>query len=157
MSGGYPPNGAVGVARPTPDLAVVVFSDACEIRALRLLRRGFRHCFAVLCRGGAWVVVDPLAHRLAVDLAPACLARDAEAVAALYRARGLTAVVVPVAEPPRRLAPLRPFTCVEAVKRLIGRRAPWVFTPGQLHGHLLRERHKCKNEYFILDGAAGLP
>lgn len=154
MSGGYPPAGAVGA---DADLAVVVFSDACEIMALRGLRRGFRHCFAVLRRGGAWVVVDPLAHRLAVDLAPASLARDAEMVAALYRARGLTALVVPVAEPPRRLAPLRPFTCVEAVKRLIGRRAPWVFTPAQLHAHLLGERQKCKNEYFVLDGAAGLP
>lgn len=139
------------------DLAVVVFSNACDLPWLRLLKRGFRHCFVVLRRGGAWVVIDPLAHCTMVDLLPACLARDAEAVAALYRARGLTAEVVAVGEPPPRLAPVRPFSCVEAVKRLIGRQAGWVFTPAQLHAHLRAERHKCKKEENMLDGvAAGL-
>lgn len=141
----------------TNDLAVVVFSDTCDLAVLRPLARGFRHCFVVLRRGGAWVVVDPLAHRTAVDLLPASLARDAEAVAALYRANGLAAEVVAVAEPPRRLAPVRPHTCVEAVKRVIGRRAPWVFTPAQLHRFLQAERQKCKKEENMLDGVpAGL-
>ncbi|MGC2856003.1 hypothetical protein ACM64Y_11055 [Novispirillum sp. DQ9] len=134
------------------DLAVVVFSDACELPVLRPLARGYRHCFVVLRRGGAWVVVDPLAHRTVIDLVPGSLAREAEAVAGLYRAEGLIAEVVAVAEPPRRLAPLRPHTCVEVVKRLIGRRAPWVVTPAQLHRHLQAERHKCKKEEFMLDG-----
>jgi hypothetical protein len=38
-----------------------------------------------------------------------------------------------------RLAPVRPFTCVEAVKRLIGIHAPWTLTPWQLFGHLTDE------------------
>lgn len=137
-----------------PDQAVVVFSDTCDLPLLRLLKRGFRHCFVVLRRGGAWVVVDPLAHRTVVDLVPGCLARDADEVAALYRARGLSAVVVPVAEPPHRLAPVRLHTCVETVKRLLGRRAAGVFTPAQLHAYLIDERHKCCKTEKMLDGVA---
>ncbi|MFA7431597.1 MAG: hypothetical protein WCZ23_15670 [Rhodospirillaceae bacterium] len=136
------------------DLAVVVFSDAGDLPILRLLKRGFRHCFVVLRRGGAWVVVDPLAHRTVIDLVPGSLAREAEDVAAFYRRCGLSAVVAPVAEPGRRLAPVRFHTCVEAVKRLLGRRAPLVFTPAQLYGHLLAERHKCNKAENLLDGGA---
>jgi hypothetical protein len=33
---------------------------------------------------------------------------------------------------------VRPITCVEIVKRLLGVRAPGVITPHQLHRHLLR-------------------
>jgi hypothetical protein len=40
---------------------------------------------------------------------------------------------------PRRPAPLRPYTCVEAVKRILGLHAPWVITPWQLYG-LLRKQ-----------------
>lgn len=138
----------------TPDEAVVVFSDTCDLSILRLLKRGFRHCFVVLRRGGAWVVVDPLAHRTVVDLVPGSLARDADEVAALYRARGLSAVVVTVTEPPHRLAPLRLHTCVETVKRLLGRRAARVFTPAQLHAHLLAERQICCKAEKVLDGFA---
>lgn len=149
MSGG----GSASVPA-APDLAVVVFSDACDLAVLRPLARGHRHCFVVLRRGGAWVVVDPLAHCTVVDLLPASLGRGAEAVAEVYRAAGLGAEVVEVRDPPRRLAPLRPFTCVEAVKRLIGRHAPWVFTPAQLRRFLLTERHKYHKAENMLDGHA---
>lgn len=120
------------------DRAVVVFSGVTELPVLRCLKAGFRHCFVVLNRGGAWVVVEPLAHCMTVDLAPGSLARSADEIAALYRAHGLTAVVVDVLSAPHRLAPLRLYTCVEVVKRLIGRRAARAFTPWQLY-RLLRE------------------
>lgn len=120
-------------AGPSPRQAVVVFSGVTDLPWLRLLRPGFRHCFVVLQRGGAWVVVDPLAHCTRLDLAPASLAAEAEAIAAVYRRLGLTAVTVEEREAPRRLAPVRPYTCVEAVKRLIGWHAPLVLTPWQLY------------------------
>lgn len=119
--------------------AVVVFSDTTEIPLLRCLRRGFRHCFVVVRRGGAWVVIDPLAHRTAVDVVTGAALPDGAEVAAFYRAHGLSALVVAVRRPPHRLAPVRPYSCVEAVKRVIGRRAPRVFTPWQLHKFLLKE------------------
>jgi hypothetical protein len=120
------------------DDAVVVFSGRTDLPWLRLLKPGFRHCFVLLRRGGAWVVIDPLAHYTRVDLVPASLARTAEEVAAAYRDAGVHAVGTAVREPPARLAPLRPATCVETVKRVLGLRAPAVVTPWQLWTHLNR-------------------
>lgn len=127
-------------------LAVVVFSGVTDLSGLRLLRPGFRHCFVVLRRGGAWVIIDPLAHGTRVDLAPASLAADAAAIAAAYRGLGLAAVVTEERDPPRRLAPVRPHTCVEVVKRLIGRHAPRVVTPWQLYRALEKETKIIKKE-----------
>lgn len=136
------------------DRAVVVFSAQAEVGILRWLRPGFRHCFVVLRRGGAWVVIDPLAHCTLVDLAPSSLAGTAEDVAALYGRRDLVAQVVAVRAVPQRMAPLRPHTCVEVVKRVIGRRAPWVFTPWQLYCALLNEE-KILTKENNLDIPAG--
>lgn len=136
--------------------AVVVFTDTTELWWLRLLTPGFRHCFVVLRRGGAWVVIDPLAHYTHVDLAPACLARSAEDIAAAYRAKGLIAVITEVQEPRRSLAPIRPFTCVEAVKRILGRRAPWVVTPWQLFRLLGESGMKFLEKEKNLDMTPGL-
>jgi hypothetical protein len=55
-----------------------------------------------------------------------------------YRQRGHRVIATTLMIPPRVLAPIRPFTCVEAVKRVLGLRAPWVFTPWQLYCHLLQ-------------------
>jgi hypothetical protein len=60
----------------------------------------------------------------------------ADELAAWYRHHGLHVVKTVATTPPAKCAPFRPFTCVEAVKRALGLRAPWVFTPRQLHRHL---------------------
>nr|WP_246513358.1 hypothetical protein [Azospirillum picis] len=101
---------------------------------MRLLKPGFRHCLALLNDGRRWVAVDPLAGFTEVTVLD--LPADFD-LPGWYRARGLTVD----AAPPRRpagSAPWGPFTCVEAVKRLIGLRAPRVLTPWQLHRHLAR-------------------
>ena len=138
-----------------PDMALVVYTGATDLAWLRLLRPGFRHCFVVLRRGGAWIAVDPLAHVTRLDLVAGSLARDAEVVAGAYRAHGVVVDVVRVQDPPKRLAPIRPYSCVEAVKRLIGRPAPWVMTPWQLHRLLEKENKNIKQE-SILDMEARL-
>lgn len=118
---------------------LVVFSGATTIPWLRLLRPGFRHCFAVWCDGRRWLTCDAMAHatHIAVhDLPPGF------DMAAWYRAAGLRVVRVhPYAQQacPRTPAPLAPFTCVESVKRLIGLRARRVVTPYQLWRHLAAE------------------
>ena len=115
----------------------VVFSDDTDIPLLRLLRRGFRHCFVVAGEGGCWVAYDPLAHCTQLEFldvpdgfdVPRWLEDQGMTVLKLREERG---------EPPRSLLPPLPFTCVEAVKRLVGLRAWWVFTPWQLYRALVR-------------------
>ena len=119
--------------RPLYKEALVVFSGQTEFRLLRVLRCGFRHCFVALCDGERWITYDPLSHRteILVQTVPA----DFD-LPGYYARQGLTALTVRLAPVPARMAPWRPFTCVEATKRAIGMHAPWVLTPWQLYRRL---------------------
>ncbi len=114
-------------------LALVAFSGEAGLPWLRLLRRGFRHCFVALECGDRWVVIDPLSHYTHVEV---CGGIGAEQLAAGLHGDGLTVVATRTRRPPLRPAPWRPHSCVEAVIRLLGLRAPGVFTPWQLYRHL---------------------
>jgi hypothetical protein len=116
---------------PVP--AIVVFADDASLKWLRPLHKGFRHCFVAVRRGDHWVICNPFSHY--TDLDVVC-GFTAEELAEWYRHHGLLVVETMAQTPPPRCAPFRPFTCVEAVKRALGLRAPWVFTPRQLHRHL---------------------
>ena len=117
--------------------ALVVFSGAASLPWLRLLRKGFRHCFVALECGDCWVIVDPLSHYTHVEV---CGGLDATRLAALFSGGGRTVVATRTARPPCRPAPWRPHSCVEAVIRLLGLRAPRVFTPWQLYRHLVGKK-----------------
>lgn len=119
----------------TPPRAWVVFSGAAELWWLRLLRPGFRHCLVALDDGRHWVVIDPLAPRTDVAVLERAEAPD---LPDRFRGLGLTVVPATVRRTAARPAPWAPFTCVEAVKRVLGLRAPLVLTPWQLHRHLTR-------------------
>ena len=133
MSGEKSRNGA--------KIAVVAFADAERPRWLRLLAKGFRHCFALVRSSGRWVVINPMSHWTDV----AVLAENADGATAdemvrTLEERGLAAVACAVAEPAPRAWPPALFTCVEVVKRILGIRKPFVLTPRQLfrlleHGH----------------------
>ena len=43
-------------------LAFVVFTGEADLKWLRILKPGFRHCFAVLESQGRWVIYIPLSH-----------------------------------------------------------------------------------------------
>lgn len=121
--------------------ALVVFVDRAECRWLRLLKPGFRHCFAVLRDGPAWLVCDPLLDRIELhwlDLPPEHdLARH-------YAAQGHIVLAGRAGRegPTRAPARLAPLTCVTVVKRIIGLCAPRVMTPWQLFRHLARRRER---------------
>jgi hypothetical protein len=97
---------------------------------LRLLRPGFRHCFAIIRETERWLVVDPMLHKMDVQATKCEPAFD---LPAWMRARGYRVVKAPVLEPQRRAMAPAPFTCVEAMKRLIGLQAWCVMTPWQLY------------------------
>lgn len=111
-----------------PDRAVVVFAEETRLPKLRLLKPGFRHCYAYLRLDTGLMGFDPLSHAWEIRHFHGW---DREAdLAAHLRRLGQCALTVPVFEPPARLAPPLPVSCVEAVKRLIGlhswsARTPW--------------------------------
>lgn len=119
------------------DDAIVVFEDRVERAWLRLLPRGFRHCFCVLRTGSRWLVVDPLLgglHTATLDLPQDFpLARVLQSAAA-----GRHVLSGPLGDrrPGRRGG--RATTCVAAVKRLIRLEASHVLTPRALHRELRR-------------------
>jgi hypothetical protein len=123
----------VTVPTPASPRAWVVFSGAAELRWLRLLRPGFRHCFVALDDGRHWVVVDPLAPFTDVSVLDVPAGWD---VPGWFRGLGMTVVPAPVRRGLTRPAPWAPFTCVEAVKRVLGLHAPFVLTPWQLYRRL---------------------
>ncbi len=126
-----------GVGRPAvPRRAVVAFDGAAQLPWLRLLKPGFRHCFVVLHDGARWILFDPLSTGVEIAVLPVDGAVD---LAAIFRSQGLAAVET-VARRPARPLPPGPWSCVEAVKRAIGLRAPLVLTPWQLYRRLRREQ-----------------
>lgn len=117
--------------------ALVVFVDQTEAAWLRLLKPGFRHCFAALRQeAGLWLICDPLKHRIETAVVePARELALAEAYLALGHqvCLGWTRPPTAVGRPPIPGV----LTCVAIVKRLIGLRCPTVITPHQLHRHLV--------------------
>jgi hypothetical protein len=113
---------------------MVVFVDHVDCPWLRLLRRGFRHCFVVFHVAPLWLACEALKDRIelhALDLPPAFdLAR-------FYADQGHRVLLGRrPASAPRRRAALAPLTCVTVAKRLLGIHAPWVWSPWQLYAHL---------------------
>lgn len=118
-------------------LALVVFSGRTDLAWLRLLKRGFRHCFVLVDFGDRWIMLNPMSHYTAIDILPAMAA---DALADHCQRLGLAVVPARTRQPLPRPAPWRLYTCVEGVIRILGIRAPWVLTPWQLYRYLLNRK-----------------
>lgn len=117
-------------ARP----AIVLFAGNTQLKWLRFLQPGFRHCLVAVWLGPAWVIIDPLSHKTALSVVEGF---SAEELVRWYEAQGMKAVPTFVREAPAKLAPMAPATCVEAVKRILGIHAWSIITPRQLHDYLV--------------------
>lgn len=123
----------LGYAMSAGQSAWVVFSGETDLPWLRFLKPGFRHCFVLMNDGRHWVSIDPLAnhtevtvHHVPADFnLPQWLAD-----------RGQKVINAPVCRTRRSAAPIGFFTCVEAVKRVLGLHDGLVFTPWQLYRRL---------------------
>lgn len=129
-------------ARPLPDCQSlygwrevhVVFCGQAQIAWLRCLRPGFRHCFIVFGSRYGWITFDPLSCW--TDIRPQPVPGDFD-LPGWYRAQGMITVgVTPARSALPKPAPAAPFTCVEAVKRVLGMRDRLVLTPYQLYRRL---------------------
>lgn len=115
-----------------PITFLVVFENRPARGAFALLRRGFRHCFCLRRESSGWLLCDPRSDRLDLCLIPPLAALD---LARAYASLGATVLglrLTPQAHPPRRRW-LAPLTCVEIVKRTLGRDLPGIHTPWALY------------------------
>jgi len=114
--------------------AWVVFSGQTDISWLRFLKPGFRHCYVLLNDGERWTSIDPLSHVTEVSVhhhVPA----DFD-LPGWLESRGNRVVKAPMRRDITKAAPFMLFTCVEAVKRVIGVHSRGIVTPWQLYRHL---------------------
>lgn len=131
--------GPCAVRGATGGVALAVFSDAADLPWLRILKPGFRHCFVVVRCDAHWVVHDPLSNRTEIAVLAGVRERD---LAAWYRRRGFHVAACRLGTPPKRSAPVGLYTCVEAVKRILGIHARRVVTPWNLYKLLISEKNR---------------
>lgn len=125
----------------------VAFTGQSELPCLRVLKPGFRHCFAIIREEGNWIALDPLSNRLDVSVHSAENGFD---MPRWLRSRGLT-VIEARTQNHARPAPLMPLTCVEAVKRVLGLRARFIITPWQLYNRLKSDARQPETRRAIFE------
>jgi hypothetical protein len=116
--------------------AWVVFSGQADLAWLKILKPGFRHCSVLLHDGVHWVSFDPLSNYTEISVHDVPAEFD---MPAWLRARGHVVVETQRAFPSKP-APFDFFSCVSAVKRVLGLHAQLIFTPWQLYCHLIQHR-----------------
>lgn len=123
----------VGISRP--QWAIVVFENRTERGLIRLLRPGFRHCYCLLGTEDYWTICDPLKSLFSIQTAFGVSLSD---IVTAYQASGCIAIAGRLWDRPARMRRIRPLTCVEIVKLVLGLDSPGTITPSQLHAVLLR-------------------
>ena len=113
--------------------AWVVFSGETDLRLLKILKRGVRHCFVILNDGKHWIAMDPLANTTEITVPEAPIDFD---LPRWLKTQGYTvqpAVIASLRAP----APITMFSCVESVKRVLGIHKRLIITPWQLYKYLI--------------------
>lgn len=77
---------------------------------------------------------DPLKSRLRIEVVAPYAASE---LAGHYRSLGMTIILGAIDQTPSRRPALRPLTCVEVVKRIVGVQSWAIWTPYQLYRALL--------------------
>lgn len=120
--------------------AWVVFSGKADLPWLKILKPGFRHCFVLLNDGERWLSMEPLLNHMELKIhhnVPA----DFD-LPRWFQMRGQTVVRGHVDHSHTKCAPWMLFTCVEAVKRVLGLHERFVITPWQLYRRLKALEHQ---------------
>jgi hypothetical protein len=110
----------------------IVFSGRADHLWQRLLRPGFRHCFAAVEDGAGWLVLDPLTGRLLLGRLDVPAGFD---LPRFYKRAGLRPVgPFPLAETARGTGlGLAPYSCVTLCRAVLGPHAPFALTPHGLY------------------------
>ena len=122
----------------------IIFGGRADHGWQRLLRPGFRHCFAAIEDGAGWMVLDPLTGRLVLARLAIPAGYD---LPEFYRRAGLTPIGPFPVEEAETGTPLRgaPWNCVSLCRAVLGPHAPFAVTPAGLFRrleHLYESRKK---------------
>ena len=119
--------------RRRPRRAIVAFHDDAEgFWPWFFGRPGFRHCLVAVNDGERWIQCDPCHDRMGITT----IAGSDFDLEAFYRSAGYRVIETHLRSPGRgRWAP-KEFSCVEAVKRILGIHDWWLWTPHQLYRYL---------------------
>ena len=124
--------------------AWVVFTGQTDLPWLKILKPGFRHCYALLNDGQRWVSLDPLSNYMDVSVHHD-VPTDFD-LPSWLKSRGHTVVRGYISRD-KKEAPWMLFTCVEAVKRMLGIHKRFVITPWQLYRHMTQgDQHSIAKE-----------
>ena len=121
-----------------PGFALVVFSGQADLKWLRMLKPGFRHCFVVIENHGRWILYNPLSHRTEITVLESATGTE---LMKGYRGQGLRVVPWLFRPVRKKPAPWGLYTCVEAIKRILGIHAPWIITPWNLYKFLINKKN----------------
>ena len=119
-----------------PTRAWVVFTDQSELKFVRCLKRGFKHCFVLIHDGQRWISIDPMANYM--DVLVHDLPGDFD-FARWLEEEGHHIVRAQLARNIMTCAPVMVFTCVEACKRILGIHKSTILTPWQLYRYLTKQ------------------
>ena len=100
------------------------------------LKRGFYHCFVILGNGREWCIIDPVLHYTDFIMIKTRHVED------LFYNKGYQLVRTTPRLPTSGRFRLRPYTCVETVKRFLGIESPFLWTPYQLFCWLKSKKGK---------------
>jgi hypothetical protein len=113
--------------------AFVVFTGQADRPWLCWLKAGYRHCFVLLHDGERWISLDPMLNH--TDVQVHNVPQDFD-LPCWLETRGNIVVRTELCRTHKKSAPIMPFTCVEAVKRVLGIHDIRILTPWQLYQHL---------------------
>lgn len=121
--------------------AYVVFTPDADLWWLKILKPGFRHCFALMNDGRYWISIDPMSPHMDITIHTVPADYD---LPAWLEAQGHHVVSALYNRSSRKPAPWALFTCVEVVKRILGIRSMRVITPYQLFKFIHKQNLKQK-------------
>lgn len=120
--------------------AWVIFSGQCDLRWLKILKPGFRHCFVLINDGQRWVSIDPLSSYTDIQIH-----HHVEVSFDLpqwLEGRGHKVISATINKNHKKPAPWMMATCVESIKRILGIHNFFLFTPWQLYKFLEKTKQQ---------------
>ncbi|MCB9982447.1 MAG: hypothetical protein H6861_02060 [Rhodospirillales bacterium] len=125
--------------------AWVIFSAQADLAWLKILRPGFRHCAVLLNDGRNWITIDPLSNYTDITVHTLPLEFD---LPLWMKDQGHKVVPAPIKRGPKP-APFGVYSCVEAVKRVLGIHQRLILTPWQLYRYLTNHRKKGVSSWEV--------